>query len=361
MRRMLAGLVLACGAAGAGLGWGAHGHRTITYLALKGLPADAPEWMRSARTRELVAEQSNEPDRWRGLPSRYLKHENDPDHYIDVELLAQFGLTLQTVPPLRNEYLRAMAIAKHTHPESVEPYDAAKDPEAAKEWPGFLPHAIAEHYAKLRASLLIYRTVEALGEPDRAHQLELAQQNVIYHMGVLSHFVGDAAQPLHTTKHHHGWVGPNPEQYTTRGGIHSYIDSAIVDLHGLDEHNLAPLVDASRAVTAADPWPETLAYIERSFREVEPLYRLEKTGELDRDPGKQFISVRLADAASMLGALYRAAWESSAPTEQDLAAFVKYNNFRRAQPAEPGAASRNGALSRPTEPERLPGPVRPAR
>ena len=39
-------------------------------------------------------------------------------------------------------------------------------------------------------------------------------------MGVMGHYVGDCAQPLHTTKHHNGWVGENPHGYTTWPGLH---------------------------------------------------------------------------------------------------------------------------------------------
>ena len=55
-------------------------------------------------------------------------------------------------------------------------------------------------------------------------EISNAQANVIYRMGILSHFVGDASQPLHTTKHYNGWVGNNPKQYTTRRSFHSWID-----------------------------------------------------------------------------------------------------------------------------------------
>src|SRR5262245_33474460 len=96
-------------------GWGASGHRTITRLALDGLPREAPSWLREAGTRERIAYQSSEPDRWRGWQSTTLQHEHKQDHYLDVELLSQFGLTLESIPKLRTEYLRAMIIAKHLH------------------------------------------------------------------------------------------------------------------------------------------------------------------------------------------------------------------------------------------------------
>lgn len=208
------------------LAWNAHGHRTITVLAVEGMPQDAPAWLRDPQYLKMIAEQSSEPDRWRGTRIPPLGHENGPDHYLDVELLEEFGLTLQTLPPYRYDFLRAMAIAKHEHPEKVTPYDLADDDQRQYEWPGFAAHSITEHYAKLVSSFNTWRVLDAIvrdrpqEQEQRKHQVELARVNVIYHMGVLSHFVGDMAQPLHATKHHHGWVGDNPNGYTKIGRAH---------------------------------------------------------------------------------------------------------------------------------------------
>jgi hypothetical protein len=328
LQHAAAAVLLVLTAASGVLAWSAHGHRAITYLALDGLPTDAPDWLRDPSIRHRIADQSNEPDRWRGTPTPPLAHENDPDHYIDIEDLAQFGLTLPTVSPYRYEYLRDMAIAKQTHPESVAPYDSAADKDHTREWPGFLPHAITEHYAKLRACFNTYRILAELNDPVRADQLEQARQNCIFEMGILSHFVADASQPLHTTKHHHGWVGDNPNGYTTDRGFHAYIDSGVVELHGYTAESLRPLVRFTATVDADNPWQDTLQYINRSFELVQPLYRLKRDGDLEKAAGKAFIAERLTDAASMLAALYSAAWTSSAPDERQIQAWVRYNNFK---------------------------------
>ena len=102
--------------------------------------------------RAQVGYEAGEPDRYRSIHMAQLRQENEPDHYIDIEKLEQFGLTFSTIPPLRYEYLRDMAIAKHEHPESVEPYNEKRDPARTQEWPGFLPYAIMEHYGKLVSS-----------------------------------------------------------------------------------------------------------------------------------------------------------------------------------------------------------------
>jgi hypothetical protein len=327
MRRLITSfLVVMCTGASA-LAWSAHGHRTITYLALEGLPSEMPEWVRDASVRHRIADNSNEPDRWRGTDAVTLAHENGPDHYIDIEDLKQFGLTLETVSPFRYEYMRDMAVAMYVHPEQVAPVDESQNKDKSKPWPGFLPHAIQEHYNKLKCSFNTYRILLELNDPARAEQLANAKENCIYEMGILAHFIGDTAQPLHTTTHHHGWIGDNPNGYTRERGIHSYIDGAVVDLHHITVESLRPMVKYSVTVDGADPWKDTLAYIKRSFEQVEPLYRLEKDKLLTKEEGKKFIEERLADAGATLSAYYAAAWKSSTPTEREIQAWVKFNNF----------------------------------
>jgi hypothetical protein len=304
-------------------GWDAHGHRTITYLAIDGLSPDMPGWIRQPQFAVRIADQSNEPDRWRSTRRTPIQHEANPEHYINAEDLEFFGLRLQALPRHRYEYVRAMAIARHLHPQRFPSIDSARDQDKTREWPGFLAHAIAEHHAKLQASFFTYRVLSGLNEPRRAHELEQARENIIYHMGILSHFFGDGAQPLHTTRHHHGWVGENPAGYTTEYGFHSYIDGRILDIHRLSFANLRPRIEYF-SVDPQDPWQDILEFIGRALAEVEPLYILQKTGDLERAAGERFIAARLNDGGAMLSALYRSAWAASEPTARDASAFVRF-------------------------------------
>lgn len=323
MNRIIAIIAAALFIAPAGA-WNSHGHAVITYLALESARSDLPAWLQDEEMWRRAAYQASEADRWRGTRLSYLAHENAPDHYIDLEYLDQFGLTAQTIPPLRRDYLRAMAIAKVMHPERVDPYDAASDPNGTREWPGFLPHSIMEHYSKLRSSFHTVRVLEALNDPAREAHLEQARANAIYHMGMLSHFIGDGAQPLHTTKHFNGWAGDNPEGYTTDRGIHAYIDGGVLKTHDIGFPRLRHRVGRAVDVNADDPWNDAMAHIRRAFAEVEPLYRLHRDGDLDRAIGKRFIEERLLDAGRTLGGFYLAAWRHAAPTEEDLRTFLRY-------------------------------------
>lgn len=344
--------------AGTAQAWDAAGHRAITWLALDGLPADAPAFLKDRDIVAGVGWQAAEPDRWRGTRSNYLVHENAPDHFIDIEDLELYGLTLTTIPPLRMQYVAAMAVARHEHPEKIKPHNPKLDPGGQQEWPGFLPHAIMEHHAKLTSGFKTLRTLEAVNEPARAAQVEMARRNIMVEMGILSHFVGDAAQPLHTTKHFNGWVGDNPNGFTTDKKFHAYIDGGVIRLFALNYAALKPTQKFEAKVDASDPWNEVLIYIQRSHDRVVPLYELKKTGDLDREPGKAFISERLQDAAGMLSALYNSAWAASKPSEKDIRDFKRFDGFR---PSEvPGApADTSPSPAEDADPADEPKPVVP--
>lgn len=320
-------LALACSPT---LGWDAAGHRTITLAALDMLAKDGgfPAWLNEGPSRAMVAYQSGEPDRWRSTRTPSLKHENDPDHYIDLEDLEPFGLTLGTVPRLRYEYVKAMVLAKQANPERAKAYNPGTDPARTQEFPGYLPHAIMEHYEKLRASFYNVRVLEALNDPARADALAMARRNVQAEMGLLSHFVGDACQPLHTTQHHHGWIGANPKEYTTDRGIHSRVDSAPGAI-GVEPTAVAG--SATMPALESDPWPQALEEIQRSFDRVEPLYAMEKTEGLSGEAARAFFTERLGDGAATLAALYRHAWEASAISPKDVEDFLRFDGAARAK------------------------------
>jgi hypothetical protein len=297
----------------------------ITLLALDGLPPQAPAWLRDSAARERVAYQSVEPDRWRATTTHPMGHENAPEHYLDIEDLEPFGLTLETMPPLRYDYVRELAHAKQRHPDRIPPYDPSKDRDRSKEWPGFLPHAICEHYVKLQSSFRTVRLLEAAGDRVRPEELEMARANVLYHAGILSHFVGDAAQPLHTTCHFNGWSGDNPKGYTTARTFHAFVDGGLLDVHAVTYESLRGAVEFTRGVDAGAPWNDVIEHLRRSFRQVEPLYRMEKDGSLRDKAGKEWLTARLADGASMLSAMYWAAYTSSAPSGDVIREFVRRN------------------------------------
>lgn len=347
MRRIVIVLALAQVALPSAWGWGAPVHRTITYLALEGLPSEAPAWLRDPVACERAAFQSNQPDRWRGWNSLVLQHENDPEHFLDVDDLAQFGLTLDSLPKLRREYVRVLVIAKHAHPESIASYDADKDPARAHEWPGFVLHAVAERYAKLQAAFNQVRILEKVNEPARQQQLEQARAIAICELGELSHFVGDIGQPLHTTKHYNGWVGENPAGYKWRNRFHAYIDEGFADRHDLTRPALRGSIKYGAHVDANDPWADVVALLRRSNAQLEPLYVLERDGKLDGAEGEKLLVEQLSDCTSTLSALIWAAYTSAAPTEKQVESWIRYDHSAADPQANRSAATQATASTQP--------------
>jgi hypothetical protein len=145
-------------------------------------------------------------------------------------------------------------------------------------------------------------------------------------MGVMGHYVGDCAQPLHTTHHHNGWVGENPNSYTRWPGLHSWIDGGFIGKAGIRTAALLPAVTPAQpiklaaAAGARDPlFTAIMDYIVAQNKLVEPLYALEKKGIFKSDvaatsvEGQEFIKARLLTGGQMLGAIWVTAWKNVGP------------------------------------------------
>src|SRR5262245_42775886 len=85
--------------------WDYEGHRTVNQLALAALPTNFPAFVKTPEVRERIAFLGGEPDRWRNITDdQALPHFNNPDHYLDIEQLADYGLTPETVPAYRYDF-----------------------------------------------------------------------------------------------------------------------------------------------------------------------------------------------------------------------------------------------------------------
>lgn len=338
-------LLAACSTAFA---WDAAGHRTVAWLALDALPADAPAFLKDPATREAVTWNAAEPDRWRGEKNPFLMNGTYMDHFIDVEDLAAFDMTLDTVPMLRYRFVAAAALARQKWPAgkdgNLRPYDAKKDQSGQQEFPGFVAHAICEQQARLTNQFKTWRMLKKLNDPARAPQVQMAEANILSTMGVLAHYAGDTAQPLHTTKHYNGWAAdaPNPDGFTQDRKLHAMIDGGLIREFSIDYDVCkaaatkataasAPTMDAKDASSA---WGYTISYIKRSHDRVIPLYRLEKAGSLHGPAGRSFIIDCLNDGGAALGAYYASAWAASEPTDKDVEDFVRYDGFKAKAPAQ---------------------------
>ena len=313
--------------------WDYDGHRIVNQLALASLPADFPAFVHEPAAAERIAFLAGEPDRWRNAADLPILHYNGMDHYLDMEELADAGLDAATLPSLRYEFAMQFAAGRAAHPDRFPAVDPAKNAEHSREWPGFAPWAITEYYGKLKSAFSYLKAYEELGTPA---EIANAQANILYVMGVMGHYVGDCAQPLHTTVHHHGWVGDNPHGYTTWPGIHAWVDGGLLAKARINFAGIAPGVTPAPAIPLApqadgrDPmFVAVMNYLLETKTRVEPLYQLEAAGMLSDDfakgpktgtdeqpataEGRAFLVAQLLRGGEMLGSIWLTAWRNSPP------------------------------------------------
>lgn len=303
--------------------WDYEGHRAVNQLALASLPKDFPAFVLTPEAKERVAFLAGEPDRWRNSNNPNdlsLAHCSFPEHYLDLEQLEDYGLTPQTTPPFRYDFIAKLALARAAHPEKMEPIDPAKNKDHTRELPGLAPWTITESCGKLRSAFSYLKAFQNNGGTPA--EIANAQANVLYVMGVMGHYVGDCSQPLHVTKHHHGWVGANPHGYATNTSFHGWIDGGFfrkdggIKIDGL-VGKVRPAKIVGDPLKPNDLFTQVMNYLLETQKYLEPLYQLEKEQKLSPDNGKSaegraFLEARLIAGGQMLGDLWYSAWQQAA-------------------------------------------------
>jgi hypothetical protein len=232
------------------------------------------------------------------------------------------GIDPEKVSPFRYEFAVAFAAGRAANADKFEAIDPTRNVDRTREWPGFAPWAITEYYARLKSAFSYLKEFQENGTPE---EVANAKANAVYVMGVMGHYVGDVAQPLHTTDKHNGWHGDNPHGYTQAKGIHSWIDGDFVAQVGLSFADLAPKVQLAKLISVEprsdqrDPvFVAVFDYLLAQNALVEPLYRMEKDGKFKADgpdvaEGRAFIETQLLKGGHMLGALWLTAWRTAGP------------------------------------------------
>jgi hypothetical protein len=196
---------------------------------------------------------------------------------------------------------------------------------------------MTEYYAKLKSEFSYLKAFEAAG--GTPVEIANAQANIIYTMGVMGHFYGDASQPLHTTMHFNGWVGSNPHHYTTNHTFHAWIDGGYLlkthiqdDLGDMSKKmRPAQIVTFNGQTAQADQiFPAAVSFIADQNKLVETVYQMDKDHKLSGEgevglEGKPFIEGQLMKAGQFLGDIWYSAWQQ-APTDDYLARQLQRRN-----------------------------------
>lgn len=260
----------------------------INRAAVAASVGHLPEFIGGSRNEVIY--NAYEPDRWREERDSPLDIAQAPDHFFDSEL---FGSVLD----IDSDRFRFMEKISARKVELVRI--------------GYLPYSIIENYTRLRNAFRQFRN--STTPEDRA----AARANAVFYAGVLGHYVGDGAQPLHMTIHYNGWVdnAPNPKGYTRDRKLHSRYEHAFVE-SAAEYSELRDRVKPPRRLS--DVFGEVRQYLNQSLQEMIPLYEMEKTGEFNPDSprprGREFVLSQLGRAATMLRDLWYTAWiESGEP------------------------------------------------
>jgi hypothetical protein len=264
-------ILLVLAARASAWGWGAAGHALVVAGALSA-GEELPAWFRGSG--DALTELANAPDRWRDEEKRVpALAARAADHFFDLDVWGD-----EPLPPDRWAYV-ARAGRHRVRPEAI----------------GFLPFSIAEEYGVL---LSAFRDVQAGRAGGREGALAAA--------GMLAHLVGDGAVPLHVTRHHHGWVGPNPRGFTRAESVHRWFETELVDR--VTRAEVRPGPDARRGVR--DVPSAVQALLIGSLAEVPRLYEAERRSRVEHDDADAVALVRerLAAGATVLARLWRTAW-----------------------------------------------------
>jgi hypothetical protein len=277
--------------------WGMDGHMMINRIAGANLPADVPAFLRSPAALDALEYYGPEPDRWRSPAEPELNAAQAPEHFIDLEYADLAG----PLPRRRYDYIRALAAAQARHPDLA----ASLTPEKV----GLQPYVTTEVYERLQSAFRDYRALVAAKKDTKPSECEIT-----FLAGWLGHYVADGSQPLHTSIQYNGWVGSNPNGYTTEHQIHALFESTYVHAN-VKPGDFAPLVAAAKPVVMGDVFNEYMAYLRHSNSLVEQTYQLDKTGAFTgagTPAGKAFVDRQLAAGAVELRDMIYTAWVKSA-------------------------------------------------
>lgn len=286
--------------------WGSTGHRLVGVAAVRGLPESLPAFIRGMDAAAEVGEISREPDRSKGGGQPH-DRERDTAHFVDLDdaghIMNANGLSIDALPNLKSEYDAQLLAA------GIKVDDA-----------GYLPYAIMDGWQQLVRDFAYWRVLNAIEQretdpakrawyrEDRLRREALTRRD----MGILSHYVGDASQPLHMSIHFNGWGDyPNPEGFTNSRQTHSMFEGGYirrnVRLDAVEAAMPAPSLEGFQMK------PSIVAYLKTGVAQVIPFYRLEKAGAFAEGDarGAAFATERVAAGAAELRDLTIQAWQAS--------------------------------------------------
>lgn len=284
--------------------WGATGHEFVSGIAAEVLPPEIPAFVRTPAAVADIAVFGRELDRSKGAGPTH-DSERDAGHFVALTDDGSIAgvMPLEEIPLTREAYDTAL------RKKGFDQYRA-----------GYLPLAIVDGWEQLvkdfaywRAASVGARTAataadRAWFDADRRRRETLTVRD----LGIWSHYVGDASQPLHVSVHFDGWGPfPNPRGFSNTKGIHAQFEGAFVRANVRREAVERRLL--SYRACRCSIFDRMRAVILESHAQVVPFYALEKSGAF-RDgttAGIDFAVARLAAGAAATRDMVVDAWRAS--------------------------------------------------
>jgi hypothetical protein len=216
------------------LAWGERGHDAVTRVATRILAnskdPDSAKFGAFLQKREnMLGHLSNVPDIvWKSV-SPELDKLSSPSHFVDLDFILQNDKlpTAAELPQDVNAFVKALD--KNCAKKSKDfPCVGGKTVDEKLLKAGHGPYRVQTLAEDLREAFKNLKAMDKVTKDSPEFpKKEEAVQRILLLSGVLSHFVGDLANPHHTSADYDGWQ-------TEQGGLHAYFETDILDSLGLD-------------------------------------------------------------------------------------------------------------------------------
>ena len=188
--------------------WGERGHHTLCEVAAQLVAEPELEAFLKGRM-HMMGHLCNIPDiYWRDLGA--VAKVGDATHFLDPENL---GYTLETVPMDLQQIIKD----KQGKYSEVLKRNINIAEDLGSSWWRY-----DQFYKRAVNEAKTAKSTEATAQAEGKEKYNSAILGMLTNMGIMGHFIGDAAQPYHNTYDYDGWM-------TGAGGIHSYYETAVVN------------------------------------------------------------------------------------------------------------------------------------
>lgn len=356
-----AGMLISFLISSSAFAWGERGHDAVTRVATRLLAeSEDPEAKKLGeflqRKENMLGHLSNVPDIvWRSM-GKDIDRLSAPSHFIDMEFFIGPGLPPKPEALPRDIKSLLAAMAKNC---SRAKEAACVPGKTDDERLGISGHAIFRVQTMLEDLRDTFKELKKLEsaagnssdakgkDRDRSEDdpRTLLVQKALLYSGVLSHFVGDLANPHHTSVDYDGWQ-------SGQGGLHGYFESEMVDSYPidfegtvLDEAQRHPVFAEKFAKYPGNFLDKAWVLALESHSNLNRLVTLDRTHSLleksvagDRDVRKKakrkdvkdvrsnyrnFVVLRLAAGADALSQLWLDAWKDGG--KPDLSFYRSYH------------------------------------